>query len=69
MSRWLELGIALTAVVVVPLLVALLPLPSVLAVCDRWPRLGSGRATPNGLADRVRRWLAFGYSTLRIRQI
>ena len=60
MSRWLELGIALTAVVVVPLLVALLPLPSVLAVCDRWPRLGSGRAAPNGLADRVRRWLAFG---------
>lgn len=59
MSRWLERGGALAAVVLVPPLLALLPLPAVLAVCDHWPRLGGG-ATPNGLADRVRRWLAHG---------
>jgi hypothetical protein len=59
MSRWLERGGALAAVVLVPLLLALLPLPSVLAVCDHWPRIGGG-ATPDGLADRVRRWLAHG---------
>jgi hypothetical protein len=60
MSRWLERVGAVAAVVLVPLLLALLPLPAVLAVCDRWPRVGGGRATPNGLADRVRRWLARG---------
>ena len=60
MSRWLERGVALAAVVMIPLLLALLPLPSVLAVCDRWPRTGGSRATPNGLADRTRRWLARG---------
>ena len=54
MSRWLERGAALVAAVLIPLLLALLPLPSVLAVCDRWPRIGRGGATPNGLADRVR---------------
>jgi hypothetical protein len=59
MSRWLERGGALAAVVLVPLLLALLPLPSALAVCDHWPRIGGG-ATPDGLADRVRRWLAHG---------
>jgi hypothetical protein len=59
MSRWLERGGALAAVVLVPLLLALLPLPRVLAVCDHWPRIGGG-ATPDGLADRVRRWLAHG---------
>lgn len=59
MSRWLERGGALAAVVLVPPLLALLPLPAVLAVCDHWPRIGGG-ATPNGLADRVRRWLAHG---------
>lgn len=60
MSRWPERAVAVTAVVVIPLLLALLPLPAVLAVCDRWPRVGGGRASPNGLADRVRRWLAHG---------
>ena len=59
MSRLLERGGALAAVVLVPPLLALLPLPAVLAVCDHWPRIGGG-ATPNGLADRVRRWLAHG---------
>jgi len=60
MTRWLDRVGALAAVVMIPLLLTLLPLPSVLAVCDHWPRIGAGRATPNGLADRVRRWLAFG---------
>ena len=60
MNRWLERGAALAAVVLIPLLLAVLPLPSVLAVCDRWPRVGRGQATPNGLADRARRWLAHG---------
>lgn len=60
MSRWLERVGALAAVVLVPLLLAVLPLRAVLAACDRWPRVGGGRATPNGLADRVRRWLAHG---------
>lgn len=60
MRRWAERGGALAAVVLIPLLLAVLPLPSVLALCDRWPRLGDGRATPNGLADRVRRWLSRG---------
>ncbi len=60
MSRWIERGGAVAAVVFVPLLLALLPLPSVLAVCDRWPRLGDGGPTPDGLADRARRWLARG---------
>lgn len=60
MSRWLERVGALAAVVLIPLLLAVLPLPSVLAVCDRWPRVGRGQATPNGLADRARRWLAHG---------
>ena len=59
MSRWLERAGALAAVALVPLLLALLPLPSVLAACDRWPRIG-GAAVPNALASRVRRWLAHG---------
>lgn len=59
-ARWTERAAALAAVLLIPLLLALLPLPAVLAICDRWPRVGGGRATPNGLADRVRRWLARG---------
>jgi len=60
MSRWIERAGAVAAVVIIPLLLALLPLPAVLAACDRWPRIGARRATPNGLADRVRRWLVHG---------
>ena len=60
MNRWLERGGALAAVIIIPLLLALLPFPAVLAACDRWPRFGDGAATPNGLADRTRRWLAYG---------
>jgi hypothetical protein len=60
MSRWLERGGALAAVMIIPLLLALLPFPAVLAACDRWPRIGAGGATPDGLADRARRWLSHG---------
>ena len=58
--RVVERSCALAAVVVIPPLLAVLPLPAVLAACDHWPRTGRGDATPNGLADRVRRWLARG---------
>lgn len=60
MSRWLERGGALAAVMIIPLLLVLLPFPAVLAACDRWPRIGAVGAAPNGLADRTRRWLAHG---------
>jgi hypothetical protein len=59
-TRMLERSGALAATIVIPFLLAVLPLPVVLAVCDRWPRIGRGGATPNGLADRTRRWLARG---------
>ena len=60
MSRWIDRATALVAIVLVPLLLAVLPLPAVLAACDHWPVLATGRATPNGLAARVRRWLRHG---------
>ena len=60
MRRFRERTGAAAAVVCVPLLLALLPLPAVLAVCDRWPPLGDGRAAPAALASRARRWLARG---------
>jgi hypothetical protein len=60
-GRALERGCALAAVAVIPLLLAVLPLPVVLAVCDRWPPTGRGSGvTPNGLAERTRRWLEHG---------
>lgn len=60
MSRWIERTVALAAVATIPVLLALLPFPSVLAICDRWPRTGTSSATPSGLAERARRWLAYG---------
>ena len=60
MSRWIERCSALAAALVIPLLLAVLPLPSVLAICDRWPRVRGWRATPAALADRARRWLSHG---------
>ncbi len=58
--RSIERSAALAATVLVPLLLTLLPLPNVLAVCDQWPQVRGRAATPDGLARRVRRWLAFG---------
>jgi transglutaminase superfamily protein len=58
--RSVERAGAAAAVVFVPLLLALVPLPAVLAVCDHWPRLGDGRASPDALASRARRWLKRG---------
>lgn len=60
MSRWIERGCAVLALIVVPFLLAVLPFRAVLAVCDRWPRARGGGATPHGLAHRVRRWLSHG---------
>jgi Transglutaminase-like superfamily len=60
MSRMLERIVALAAAALVPLLLSILPLPFVLAVCDHWPRAGGVNASPAGLADRTRRWLARG---------
>jgi hypothetical protein len=59
-NRSIERVVALLAILVIPLLLAAVPLTTVLAVCDHWPRVGAGRATPQGLADRVRRWLGHG---------
>jgi len=60
MSRWTGRCAALAAVLMIPLLLTMLPLPAVLAVCDCWPRVGGRRGSPHALADRVRRWLARG---------
>jgi hypothetical protein len=60
MRRASERASAVLAVVIIPLLLAVLPLPAVLAVCDQWPLLGGSSATPRALADRVRRWLRHG---------
>lgn len=57
---WAERAVAGAATLLVPLALRLLPLPTVLAVCDRWPRVASRRARPPALAQRARRWLAFG---------
>jgi len=59
-ARAVERSGALAATIGIPLLLAALPLPVVLSACDRWPRIGRGGATPDGLADRTRRWLARG---------
>ena len=60
MRRSVERGAAVIAFVLVPALLAALPLPAVLAICDRWPAFGAGVATPRGLAHRARRWLTHG---------
>ena len=60
MRRFVDRTGAAAAVLLVPLLLALLPLPAVLAVCDHWPRFGDGGASPDALASRTRRWLARG---------
>jgi len=52
--------LALSAVIVVPLALRLLTLRRTLALCDRWPVMGSGQASPFGLADRTQRWLSYG---------
>jgi len=60
LGRTLERSGALAATIVIPFLLAVLPLPAVLAACDRWPRIGRGGGSPDALADRTRRWLARG---------
>ena len=59
-GRTHERLLALSAVVVLPLARRVLTLGRTLALCDRWPVLASGRASPFGLADRTQRWLSYG---------
>ena len=51
---------ALAIVVLVPALLRFLSFQQALEVCDRVRPLGGGGASPAALADRVRRWLAWG---------
>lgn len=55
-----ERAVALSAVLLIPPALRLLPLRTVLALCDRWPRVAPRRARPPVLASRVRRWLRHG---------
>lgn len=56
----MERLLALMAVIVIPPALRVFPLHRTLALCDRWPVRGSRGASPYGLADRTRRWLAHG---------
>ena len=60
MTRFGERLLAALATVLVPLALWLLPLRTVLAICDRWPVMHDRVHTPHTLAARVRRWLAHG---------
>jgi hypothetical protein len=55
-----ERGLALSAVVIMPLAVRWLSVPNALALADRWPARNGARATPRALARRVERWLSHG---------
>ncbi len=52
--------LALSATIVLPVALRMLPLPAVLRICDRWPTAASPRHPPHALAGRVRRWLSRG---------
>lgn len=52
--------LAAAATLIVPVALRTMPLPGVLALCDRWPRVAGRRARPPILAQRVRRWLSAG---------
>lgn len=60
LSGLAERIVAVAAAVIIPPALRALPLPRVLALCDRWPRVAVRRARPSVLAQRVRRWLAAG---------
>ena len=60
MSSVREKAIALLAAVVLPVAVRMLALPTVLKLCDHWPRAGRLRHGPQALVFRVRRWLWHG---------
>ena len=60
MTRFGERLLAALATVLVPLALRLLPLGTVLAMCDRWPVMHAPVHSPHALARRVRRWLARG---------
>ena len=55
-----ERFLALTAALVLPLALRVLPLPRTIALCHRWPRANHHSASPSALADRTRRWFAHG---------
>jgi len=52
--------LALSAAIVLPLAVRVVALPTVLAMCDRWPANPRSRHAPHALAGRVRRWMSRG---------
>jgi hypothetical protein len=59
-ARWVERGMALGTTILVPLALAIRPLPDVLALCDRVPLRARRPHTPRALAQRAHRWLACG---------
>ena len=56
---------ALLAMVVMPIAVRVLPLPLLLRTVDRLPAAARARATADGLAARVHRWLRWGVGPWR----
>jgi hypothetical protein len=61
----IERVMALTATVVVPAALHILPFRLTLALCDAWPRTPGARATATALARRVDRWMAKGRAVWR----
>lgn len=59
-ARWTDRATAAMVALAVPLALRALSLPRVLALCDRWPRIATQPARPLVLAQRTRRWMAFG---------
>jgi hypothetical protein len=56
----IDRALALLAAVMTPVALRLLPLPRVMRLLDRGPRIPAARAHPVVLADRVSRWLSHG---------
>ena len=62
----IERGMAVTAAIVVPVALRLLPLRATLRLCDAWPRTPGAHAGANALARRVDRWLGHGRGPWRL---
>ena len=59
-ARTRDRVLGLAALVALPLALRVLTLSRTLALCDRWPVTESRHASPWGLSERTRRWLAHG---------